>query len=103
RTGGVRVHAWALAGRVRRREPFLPPGSLRAGRPARLRQRRQRRALRALPEESELSAVIRFAAVLAVALVVVPAASARAPLDRLEVPQQLKVLSYYPTNAGWTE
>jgi hypothetical protein len=44
--------------------------------------------------------VIRALVVFGAALVLVPSALA---LDRLDVPRQLKVVSYYPTNAGWTE
>jgi hypothetical protein len=44
--------------------------------------------------------VIRVLLVVGAALVLVPSAAA---LDWLNVPSDLKVVSYYPTNAGWTE
>ena len=55
--------------------------------------------MQAAPAHGELS-VIRLLVVMAVALVVVPSAAA---LNWLDVPRELKVVSYYPTNAGWTE
>jgi hypothetical protein len=44
--------------------------------------------------------VIRVLVCVCSALVFVPSAAA---FDWLDAPQQLKVVSYYPTNAGWTE
>lgn len=51
-----------------------------------------------------LLALTRLLVVLALGLVLVPAAGARArELTRLAVPGELKVVSYYPSDAGWTE
>ena len=47
-----------------------------------------------------LSALARLFSVVALALVLVPSAAA---VDRLSVPADLKVISYYPSDAGWTE
>jgi hypothetical protein len=47
---------------------------------------------------------MRVLAVLALALAFVPAAGARVHgLSRLAAPRDLRVMSYYPSNAGWTE
>jgi hypothetical protein len=44
-----------------------------------------------------------FVAVVAVCVAAVPRAEARPTLERLDVPKDLKVLSYFPADAGWTK